>query len=108
MLKTQRKFQISPLDGAQYANTSSNLKQTTRENNARHSSKMENTPHACSQMKRNSAQSSQSHHYFHLYLKTKQTHANYAIRTAKRTEDALSNFMKLSSLSDESTYHEQQ
>ncbi len=55
-------------------------------------------------MKRNSAQSSQSHYYFHFYLKTEQTHADYAIRTAKRTENALGNFMKLSSLPDESTY----
>ena len=41
---------------------------------------------------------------FSFLLKTKATHANYAIRTAKRTEDALGNFMKLSSLTDESTY----
>jgi hypothetical protein len=108
VLKTQRKFQIPPLDGAQYANISSNLKQTTRENNARYSSKMENTPHAYSQIERNSDQSSQNYYYFNFYLKTRQTHADYTIRTAKRTEDALGNFMKLSSLSDESTYHEQQ
>ena len=63
----------------------------------------ENTPHAYSRMKMNSDQSSQSHYYFHFYLKTKQTHANYAIRAAKRTENALGNFMKLSSLPDEST-----
>jgi hypothetical protein len=40
ILKARRKFQISPLDGAQYANISSNLKQATRENNARYNSKM--------------------------------------------------------------------
>ena len=54
-------------------------------------------------MKRNSDQSSQSHYYSHFYLKTKQTHADYAIRAAKRTENALGNFMKLSSHPDEST-----
>jgi hypothetical protein len=41
---------------------------------------------------------------FSFLLKTKQTHGDYAIRTAKRTENALGNFMKLSSLPDESTY----
>ncbi len=69
---------------------------------------MENTPHAYSQIERNLNQSSQNYYYFNFYLKTIQTQANYAIRAAKRTEDALGNFMKLSSLSDESTYHEQQ
>jgi hypothetical protein len=93
-----------PLDGAQYANISSNLKQATRENNARYNSKMKNTPHAYSQMKKNSDQSSQNHYYSHFYLKTKQTHTGHAIRAAKRTENALGNFMKLSSLPDESTY----
>jgi hypothetical protein len=44
----------------------------------------ENTPHAYSQKKRNSDQSSQGHYYFHFCLKTKQTHVNYAIRAAKR------------------------
>jgi hypothetical protein len=78
-----------PLDGAQYANISSNLKQATRENNARYNSKMKNTPHAYSQMKKNFNQPSQNHYYSHFYLKTEQTHADYAIRTAKRTEDAL-------------------
>ncbi len=63
----------------------------------------ENTPHAYSQIKKNLDQLSQSHYYSHFYLRTIQTHANYAIRAAKRTEDALGNFMKLSSLSDEST-----
>jgi hypothetical protein len=64
---------------------------------------MENTPHAYSQMKRNSDQSNQSHYYYsHFYFKTKQTHADYAIRAAKRTGNALGNFMKLSSLPDES------
>ncbi len=36
----QKKFQISPLDGAHYAKFSSILKQTTRENNAKYNSKM--------------------------------------------------------------------
>jgi hypothetical protein len=102
-IKMRRKFQISPLDGAQYANISSNLKQATRENNARYNSKMKNTSHAYSQIKKNSYQSSQSHYYSHFYLKSKQTHADYAIHAAKRTENALGNFMKLSSLPDEST-----
>jgi hypothetical protein len=64
---------------------------------------MKNTPHAYSQMKKNADQPSQSHYYSHFYLKTKQTHVDYAIRAAKTTEDALGNFMKLSSLTDEST-----
>jgi hypothetical protein len=64
---------------------------------------MKNTPHAYSQMKRNSDQSNQSRYYSHFYLKTKQTHAGYAIRAAKRTGNALGSFMKLSSLPDEST-----
>ncbi len=57
-------------------------------------------------MKKNSDQLCQNHYYFHFYLKTKQTHASYAILAAKKTEDVLSNFMKLSSLFDESNYHE--
>jgi hypothetical protein len=55
-------------------------------------------------MKRYSDQPSQSHYYFHIYLKQKQKQKDYAIRAAKRTENALGNFMKLSSLPDESTY----
>jgi hypothetical protein len=39
--------------------------------------------------KRNSNQSNQSRYYSYFYLKTNQKHTNYAIRTAKRTEDAL-------------------
>jgi hypothetical protein len=34
-------------------------------------------------------QSSKNHYYSHFYLKTKQAHANYAVRTAKRTKEAL-------------------
>ncbi len=44
---------------------------------------------------------------FLFLLKTKQTHADYAIHAAKRTENALGNFMKLSSLPDQSTYQKQ-
>jgi hypothetical protein len=40
---------------------------------------------------------------FSFLLQTKQTQADYAIRAAKRTGNALGNFMKLSSLPDEST-----
>jgi hypothetical protein len=50
---------------------------------------MENILHAHNQMKKNSNQSDQSHHFSHFYLKTKQTHANYAVRAAKRTGNAL-------------------
>jgi hypothetical protein len=50
---------------------------------------MKNTPHAYGQIKKNFNQPSQNHYYSHFYLKTEQTHANYAIRTAKRTEEAL-------------------
>jgi hypothetical protein len=57
-------------------------------------------------MKKNSDQLCQNHYYFHFYLKTKQTHANYAIRAAKKDENVLNNFMKLSSLFDDSNYHE--
>jgi hypothetical protein len=57
-------------------------------------------------MKRNSNQPRQNHYYFYFYLKAKQTQEDYAIRAAKTTEGALGNFMKLSSLFDESNYHE--
>ncbi len=57
-------------------------------------------------MKRNSNQPRQNHYYFYFYLKATQTQKDYAIRAAKTTEDALGNFMKLSSLFDESNYHE--
>ncbi len=104
MLKTRRKFQISPLDGAQYANISSNLKQATRENNARYNSKMKNTPHAYKSNEKEFGPTKSKPLLFSFLLKPKQTHADYAIRAAKRTENALGNFMKLSSLPDESTY----
>jgi hypothetical protein len=39
-LRREEKFQISPLDGAQYAKFSSNPKQATRRNNAKYNSKM--------------------------------------------------------------------
>ena len=55
---------------------------------------MKNTPHAYSQMKKNFNQPSQNHYYSHFYLKTEQTHADYAIRTAKRTEEALRQIFK--------------
>jgi hypothetical protein len=64
---------------------------------------MENTPQAYIQIKRSSNKSNQCHYYSHFYLKTKQAHEDYAIRAAKRTGNALGNFMKLSSLPDEST-----
>jgi hypothetical protein len=38
---------------------------------------------------KNSNQSDQSHYLSHFYLKTKQTHANHAVRAAKRTGNAL-------------------
>ena len=48
------------------------------------------TTHAyCRKEKRNANQSSQSHYYSHFNLKTKQTHANHAVRAAKRTGNAL-------------------
>jgi len=62
-----------------------------------------NTKHTYSRMKRNSNQPRQNHYYFYFYVKEKQIQENYAIRAAKTTEDALGNFMKLSSLPDEST-----
>ena len=39
-LRREEKFQISPLDGAQYSNILLNLKQATRRNNAKYNSKM--------------------------------------------------------------------
>jgi hypothetical protein len=66
----------------------------------------ENTKHTYSRMKRNSNQPRQNHYYFYFYLKEKQTQENYAILAAKTTEDALGNFMKLSSLFDESNHDE--
>jgi hypothetical protein len=50
---------------------------------------MANISHAYSQIKKNSDQSDQSYYFSHFYLKTKQTHANYAVRAAKRTGNAL-------------------
>jgi hypothetical protein len=74
--KSRRKFQISPLDGAQYASISSKLKQATRENNARYNSKIKDTPHAYSQTERNSDQPSQNHYYSHFYL-TQNKHTQF-------------------------------
>jgi hypothetical protein len=65
--------------------------------------KWKNIPHAYSQKTRNSNQSNQSRYYSHFYLKNKTKHTNYAIRAAKRTGNALGNFLKLSSLPDKST-----
>ncbi len=45
-------------------------------------------------MKMNSNQSNQSHYYSHFYFRTKQTHADYAIRAAKRTGNALRRIYK--------------
>ncbi len=93
-IRHRRKFQISPLDGAQYANISSNLQQATRKNNERHDSKInENTTHLQS-TKKNSNQPSQNHYYSHFYLKTEQTQADYAVLAAKRTEEALRQIFK--------------
>ena len=39
-LRREEKFQISPLDGAQYAKILFNLKQATRRNNPKYKSKM--------------------------------------------------------------------
>jgi hypothetical protein len=92
-----------PLDGAQYANILSNLKQATRKNDAKYNNKMKNTPHAYSQMKRNTDQPSQSHYYIHFYLK--QTKHKLITQFARQKEQRMpyGNFMQLSSLSDEST-----
>ncbi len=50
---------------------------------------VKNAPHAYNQIKKNSYHSSQSHYYSNFYLKSKQTHADYAIRAVKRTGNAL-------------------
>jgi hypothetical protein len=65
------------------------LKQATRRNNAKYNSKMKLQHTPIVEQKRNANQSSQSHYYSHFYLKTNQTHANYAVRAAKRTGNAL-------------------
>jgi hypothetical protein len=58
--------------------------QATRKNNATYNKKNEYSPHAYSQMMKNSDQLCQNHYYSHFYMKAKQTQANYAIRAAKR------------------------
>jgi hypothetical protein len=42
----------------------------------------------------NANQSSQSHYYFHFYFKTKQKRPSGAVRTAKRTKEALRQIFK--------------
>jgi hypothetical protein len=66
-------FKISPLDGAQYANISSNIKQTTKNNNASTIKKKEKTQHAHNHKEENSNQPSQNYYYSHFYFKTNQT-----------------------------------
>jgi hypothetical protein len=56
--------------------------------------KRKKTPHAYSQIKKNSNQPSQNYYYSHFYLKTKQTQPSGAVRTAKRTEEALRQIFK--------------
>ncbi len=55
----------------------------------RHNNKKEYSPNAYSQMRKNSNQLYQNHYYLHVYFRTKQTHADYAVRAAKRTGNAL-------------------
>ncbi len=88
-LRREEKFQISPLDGAQYAKILFNLKQATRRNNPKYNSKMklQHTPTVGKIW--NANQSSQSHYYSHFNFKTKQTRPSGAVRTAKRTKEAL-------------------
>jgi hypothetical protein len=66
-------FKISPPDGAQYANISSNIKQTTKNNNASTIKKKEKTQHAHNHKEENSNQPSQNYYYSHFYFKTNQT-----------------------------------
>ena len=49
--------------------------------------KLQHTPKIEKKIEHN--QSSKNHYYSHFYLKTKQAHATYAVRTAKRTGNAL-------------------
>jgi hypothetical protein len=44
--------------------------------------------------KKNSNQPSQNYYYSHFYFKTKQTRPSGAVRTAKRTEEALRQIFK--------------
>jgi hypothetical protein len=52
------------------------------------------TPHAYNQKEKNSNQPSQNYYYSHFYLKSKQTRPSGAVRTAKRTEEALRQIFK--------------
>ena len=63
----------------------------------------ENTPHAYNQGNRHSYQSGQTHCYFHFYLKPKQHTQITQFARQKEQRMPLGNFMKLSSLTDEST-----
>ena len=87
-------FKISPLDGAQYANISSNIKQTTKNNNASTIKKKEKTQHAHNHKEDNSNQPSQNYYYSQFYFKTNQTRPSGAARTAKRTKEALRQIFK--------------
>jgi hypothetical protein len=49
--------------------------------------KLQHTPKIEKKRERN--QSSQNHYYSHFYFKTKQTQPSGAVRTAKRTKEAL-------------------
>ena len=87
-LRREEKFQISPLDGAQYAKFSSIQSKQPGETMQNTTAKWNyNTRLKSKKKERN--QSSKNHYYSHFYLKTKQAHANYAVRTAKRTGNAL-------------------
>jgi hypothetical protein len=47
------------------------------------------TQHAHNHKKKNSNQPCQNYYYFHFYFKTKQKRPSGAVRTAKRTKEAL-------------------
>ncbi len=70
-----------------------NPKQATRRNNAKYNSKMK-LQHTPKIEKKERNQSSKNHYYSHFYLKTKQTRPSGAVRTAKRTKEALRKIFK--------------
>jgi hypothetical protein len=56
--------------------------------------KRKKTQHAYNHKEENSNQPSQHYYYSHFYFKTKQTRPSGAVRTAKRTKEALRQIFK--------------
>jgi hypothetical protein len=69
-------------------------KQATGRNNPKYNSKMKLQHTPIVEKMGNANQSSQSHYYSHFNFKTKQTRPSGAVRTAKRTKEALRQIFK--------------